>query len=440
MTRAVEDVAYIHTAHPQLSPTFLRGLFAALGRTFPEGPNLRICEIGSGTGLSAAITAAAYPDAQVLALDASPLHVEMAAALARDAGLANLRVAKADIATYEAGRETFDLVLCHGVLSWVSADARRAIYAFAGRHLRPHGVAYLHYASHPGAAALEILHKALRLSRTDGRSTTQNVRRGLGSITALREGAGLFAAHPRAALSFDALQREPEGFLAHELGGPHWTPLHVSDVIEAMETQACGFVGSAMPLQNIDALSLPSATLPAVRAARTRALAETLKDIARDESMRQDLFQKGGEALSPTAHLEILRGLTYAAAPRMPAKGPLTFQTRIGPVEAAASVFDPPLQRLARGPASFAELEALAPFAGRPALLNQSLALLSSAGLIDVVSSQASNTQAQDACRRLNAALRERCAEGHAIPAFACARTGGPVAAEADTLATKARP
>lgn len=199
-------------------------------------------------------------------------------------------------------------------------------------------------------------------------------------------------------------------------------------MIGAMQSLGCHYAGSAMLAQNVDAFSLPAACLPTVRAAGSVAIAETLKDIARDESMRQDLYQKGAGPLSAAEHLAALRAQAYVASPTLPAKGPLTFQMRVGPVEASAAVLDPVLGRLAEGPASFGELEVFEAFQGRPALLNQTLSLLMTAGLVHVRSSLATDERAREGCRRLNAVLSRMRDDGEAIPAFACAERGGPVA------------
>ena len=70
-------------------------------------------------------------------------------------------------------------------------------------------------------------------------------------------GAGFFVEHPGAAHQLDAMEREPAGYIAHEFLGAHWQPQHVADVIRAFARVDCSFLGSATPIENIDALSIP---------------------------------------------------------------------------------------------------------------------------------------------------------------------------------------
>lgn len=427
MNRYISDIPYVHSAHPELSPVWIKAVLASLGRPFPSLDGLRVCEIASGTGLSAAITAATLPSARVTALDVLPAHVEHLRSLAEDAELANLAAHEADIAAPPAtlDGERFDLILAHGALAWVSPGIREAIFRFIAERLAPGGVAYLHYAAHPGAAVLGSLHKALSLCGREGQRTDERVEEGLALVRQMRQGAGLFAAHPKAASSFDGLASRPRAFVAHEFGNPDWTPLHSADVIARMEEMGCVFAGSATPIQNIDALSLPGGTLETVRKAGSPALAETLKDIARDEAMRQDLYLRGGRPMDARAHLEALRGLTFRPMPGAPRRGPIGLDTRIGPVEGAAAVFDPLLARLHAGPASFGDLEALEPFARRPALLNQSLAMLMTCHAVHPLGP--GGADAQEASARLNAVLDRRQAARVHYPARALAAIGGPV-------------
>ncbi|MFD2237471.1 class I SAM-dependent methyltransferase [Aureimonas populi] len=421
----VDDIAYVHTAHREASPVWLNAVLAALGQKAPRLEGLRICDLGCGTGFFSALTAAALPSSTVQGYDASARHIAHARDLAGEAGLANLTVEEADIREL-AARPTlpqFDFVIVHGVLSWVSPQVREAIFRFIERALAPGGLAYLHYAAQPGAAVFGSVQKALSLAGTPGNRSDQRLSEGLALLEGMREGAGLFLAHPQAAASFDHLLSESPAFLAHEFMGPDWTPLHSADIMGRMEAAGCRFVGSASPEENVDALSLPAQTLPSIAKAATPALRETLKDIARDQSLRRDIYVRDPRPLEAGEHLAALRALSFRLQPGSPVAGPLVFATRAGPVDGGAATFDPLLARLSRGPAPFGELERLAPFAGRPGLLNQALAMLMFAGFAYPMAPDGDGRPAA----RFNEAVRTRLREGTLYPAFADAATGGPM-------------
>ncbi|MFT4248918.1 MAG: methyltransferase regulatory domain-containing protein, partial [Pseudomonas sp.] len=184
-------------------------------------------------------------------------------------------------------------------------------------------------------------------------------------------GAGLFAEHPGLARQLESMATTSPQQLAHEFLSGHWQPLHAGDVIGAFASAGAQWIGSATPIENIDALSVPGQVRALLREAASPALAETVRDAARHQSLRRDLFQRGGGALDASAHLAALDALEWIAAPGAPAGGQRVLDTRIGPVQVPEALSGPLLRRLAQGPASQAELRRLAPFDTRADLLNQ---------------------------------------------------------------------
>ncbi|MBO1078082.1 methyltransferase regulatory domain-containing protein [Roseomonas sp. 573] len=147
-------------------------------------------------------------------------------------------------------------------------------------------------------------------------------------------------------------------------------------MVEAFHGIGCCYIGSAAPFDNIDAVCLPAATRRLLARARTITTAETMRDIARNQSFRRDLYRMGDEPLSPPAHASALATLVLAALPDAPVSGGLTFQTPIGPVEGEATLFDPLLKSLAHGPKSLAALAQATAAPLHPMLLNQATQML----------------------------------------------------------------
>lgn len=373
--------AYIHTAWRETSPGWLLALAAMLGFRHPTAGPLAICDLACGTGYSAALTAASMPSAEVDGFDADAGHIEMAGRLADSAGLGNIRFATADIRRLaENPPRAYDIVVVHGVLSWVPADVREAIFRFAGAALKDGGIAYLHYACQPGASTFSALNAAMRAAAPGG-TPMERLDRTRPLLARMRRGAGLFLAHPQAGTSWDSLANQPDAYIAHELAGDTFEPLSSGDVIAAMAARGCAFAGSATPIENVDRMSLPQDCLAALDGLDRVPLREVLKDIARDQALRRDLYVKNGRPLTPQAHMEALAGLRFRRMADI-AGGAVTVQTRVGPVEGAAAIFAPLLDAFAAGDRSFDELQRLQPFSGRPGLLNQSLVLLMEGGLV----------------------------------------------------------
>lgn len=407
------DVAYPGRFHRETMPAWLHAVATALGREAPSpGRGFRYCELGCGDGLNLVLAAAAYPHGRFVGLDLDRRHITAAQALAAEAGVGNARFVQGDVTRAPAELESgsFDFVASHGMWSWIADDARRAATQLAVDLLRPGGLACIGYMSHPGASALAALQRLLReYAATCEGDAGQRAVQALGFARRLAAaGSGLFAEHPGLARQLQAMMAESPQQLAHEFLAGHWQPLHAAEVMRAFADAGAEWIGSATPIENIDALSVPGNALPLLREATTPALAETVRDAARHQSLRRDLFQRGGAALDTTAHLAALDALTWIAAPGSPPAGGLVLDTRIGPVQVPAELCGPLLRRLAQGPATHAELRRLAPFAQRPDVLNQVTQALLWAGSIHPQAAAADGSGA-------NAAL-QRCLDARPAP------------------------
>lgn len=387
----VGDVAYPPRFHREQTPTWLHATAAALGFAAPDlSRHYRWCELGCGSGLTALVAAACNPLGRFIAIDVDPAQVARARGIADAAGIGNVEFVAADLrdaaAVAAAGDGApFDFVVSHGLWAWVGDDVREAALAIVRDRLAPGGLVQIGYMSHPGASPLQAAHKLMREAARHAEGDSG--RRATAALGLLRQladgGAGYFAEHPGALRQLDAMEREAPEYLAHEFLGAHWAPQHAADVLRALAGAGCAFLGSATPLENIDALSVPGALQPMLRAIPPGPLAETVRDLARNQSLRRDLFQRDARPLDAEAHLAALDALVFAALPGAPADAGagLRLDTRIGPVEGPADWFGPVLRTLAAGPQSFAALRRLPPFAQAPGLLNQVLQALLWAGL-----------------------------------------------------------
>lgn len=382
-------LAYPGVFHRELTPTWLHATTTALGHGAPDlrGP-YTWCELGCGPGLSTLIAAATHPQGRFIAVDFDAKAIARGQALAEASGIGNVAFMLASFAELaEAAPEVLpplDFIVLHGVLSWLSPGNRQAVLRVIERWLKPGGIACLAYMSQPGSAPMMAMQRVLKRSAEISPSPTGGLNDGFSLLQALRDGgAGQFVVVPDMKAQLTQASRQPPGYLAHEFLGEHWDPLHAADIIAAMERAGMGFLGSATPLENIDAVSLPAATLGTISGIGDTALRETAKDIARNQSLRRDLYQRDPTRLSPSDHRAALMRQRFIALPGAPTDGMLRFETRIGPVDGPTEMFAPLLRELARGqPVAFSELLALPAYAGRGGLLNQALQMLTWAGYV----------------------------------------------------------
>ena len=166
--------------------------------------------------------------------------------------------------------------------------------------------------------------------------------------------------------------------LAHEFLTDHWHPQHSVDVHREVGLTGLTYVGSADAFNNLDvSLSIPGQLQSAIQQTRIPALAETLKDMARNSHQRMDFFQRQPRPLSQEEYAARLGAMELLLLPGAPTSGPITFSTPIGPIqEGPRTLCTALLQRLAAGPASIAELAGMPAVAGQTGLLLQTLQLM----------------------------------------------------------------
>ncbi|CAD5106408.1 class I SAM-dependent methyltransferase [Zestomonas carbonaria] len=426
------DTPYPHHVHPELSPSWLGAVLTALGQRAPDlAAGFRYCELGCGQGLNSLLLAAANPAGQFLAVDFNARHIEHGRRLVEAAGLGNLEFRQAgfaELAGEEAG-EGFDFIVLHGVYSWVSPANRAAIRRFVERCLKPGGVVYLGYMSHPGMSAFVTAQRFLwQTAQQVGGTPQARLRAGLDALRQWQgAGAGYFAEHPDVARRLARADDEDLDFLAHELLCEHWAPLYSAEVIDSFAALGCRFVGSATPLENIDELSLPGHCLPLLQGLADPARREAAKDMARNQSQRRDLYQREPRALRADEHRQALLAGCWAALPGAPADGGLTFDTRIGPVQGDEQLFAPLLAALAEGPQSFAELARRPALAAQIGNLSAALQMLAWAGHAHPL---LNGEVAVERCQALNRVLSEGALHGAGYRYLAAPSLGAPLAAD----------
>jgi SAM-dependent methyltransferase len=383
------ELIYPAFFHRELTPVWLVATVTALGYRAPGlCTPYTWCELGCGPGLTTLIAAATNPGGSFYAVDFDAAAIARARALAKEAGIGNahfLRMSFADLA--HAGGETLpplDFIVSHGVLSWISPGNRQALLRIVERWMKPGGLACFAYMSQPGSAPLMAMQRVLRRLAETTEDAAAALAEGLELLRALRDGgAGQFVVSPDLGARIGQLAKEPPGYLAHEFLGEYWEPLHVADVIASFARTGASFLGSATPLENIDAVSIPAGAQPAISAIRDVALRETAKDIARNQSLRRDIYQRGAQPLSVAEHRAALEAMRFAALPGAPRAGALRFDTRIGPIDGPAEMFSPLLAALADGkPKTFRELMALPAYAGNGGIVNQAAQTLMWAGIL----------------------------------------------------------
>lgn len=422
------EVAYPHHFQREATPAWMTFAGTALGRLSPNITRAYDwCELGCGQGFSLAINAAANPLGRFFGADLNPRHIAHARGLAQAAGLSNAAFLETDLAAMdgtEAWPDGFDFIVCHGVYSWLSSAHQQALLRFVERRLKPGGLVYLSYATQPGMGFFAAPQRLLRqfVEAADG-PLVSRFESGVAEL--LRVSSGLAATELHA-----YLQRSlPLGaaYLMHDWLARDWSCLHVADVMADFACSGCEWVGSANLLENIDALSIPGYARQQLSELHGAPQRETFKDVVRHQSLRRDLYQKGGRAMDENEHRRALLAQVVSLLPQQSTTiDQATFDTRIGPVTVDPELLVPIRAALANGPLSFSALCAEQALRQRMPMVSPALQLLAWAGQLHPLLPGDSDP-AQ--CRRLNRVIAERALHGEGYTHLSAPRLGSAIAA-----------
>ena len=398
------DVAYNHDYHRELSPEALKLATLARGWAAPVSRPLRYLELGYGNGVSLNIHAAATPG-EFWGTDIGIQHVEAASALAGASG-ASLRLLDQSFADLleRADLPGFDVIVAHGVWSWVSPANRDLIVDILNRHLVDGGLFFLSTVAYPSEAELVPLQRLLRAQHASDPRTALDL------AFALRDaGSPYFAPDSTAGQRLEVLKGAPPGYLVHEYLHAHWQPSLFAETATTLAGAGLCFVGGHRLVDRYDDLVHPPEACAMLAAIADPLLRETARDFLRPRRLRFDLFLKGEPAPAETGALARQRFVlaTPATGPKLDA-----------PPHRAI------LERLAAGDGRSKRLDELAIPGPDPIRL---LAPLIDSGVIQPAQSEEATLDAVAACARLNAELLRRSLTGDDIQFLASPVTGGGI-------------
>ncbi|PWC31364.1 class I SAM-dependent methyltransferase [Azospirillum sp. TSO35-2] len=413
----VGGIDYIRAVYRDWSPALLRFALTLRGWRPPAAltdGRFTMAEPGCGHGLTTALLAGAHPAARFEATDFNPSHIAGARRLADDAGLTNavfLEESFADEARRQgAPAPMLDVVALHGVWSWVSAANRAILLDTLRRRLKPGGVVFVSYNALPGTLAHMPLRRILveRCAEGDGPLPERIERAVAFAARMAAQGGGWFANTDGVAERIEQLRHKSANYIAHEYLNGDWTAFYHADVVRELAGAKLEFAGAAVPMEQLDDLTLSAAQRALAAEARDPAQAETLRDVMTNRSFRRDLFVKGGERLS-AAERRALLGASRFVLLVAPDDLPEVASTPVGRLSFASALYRPLGEALAEGPQSLDALLARPELAaqGEEAVL-RALVLLTSLALAAPAMPEAGRTDRQAQADRFNGAVLER--------------------------------
>lgn len=363
----VSGIPYPRRYYRELNPASIA--FAALQAGY-QAPRLdrpfRYLDLGCGHGYSTTLFAALFPHGEFEGVDIDPAHIASAEQLRHAAEIGNVAFTAASFAklltSADAPAQDCDFIILHGVMSWVSAEVRRDIAALIARRLKPGGILYVSYNCQPGWAAKMPLRELLleAYDRATGATVAARLQNATMLLRGLADsGAHYIDSHPAVLSLLEMIERQEAGYLAHEFLNRHWTIFYHRDMAAEMQALGLAFLGSADAADNVPLLAVPQKPAALMAAQADPVLRETLRDMALNRQFRRDLYGRAQKPLSLADYIAAWRETSFALAiPRDACS--LIVKRVFGDVALDESVFAPLLDRLAAGPAAFADLCAVA--------------------------------------------------------------------------------
>jgi len=222
-----DETPYRDQVFPQLDASRLLGM-AQLFQPAPAilaSPEPRVLDLACASGEHIRSQAERYPGVHFTGVDFSRRQVERGRDLAADSGLQNVEWITSDLRDFEVDTNRYDLILCHGVFSWVPDEVKQRIFEIARRGLRPAGLAVVAYLTYPGWKQREAIRELLA-SRVQGVDDPgERVRRSALVLRMLHAGYSAFEDNPHAQSLKGVVESMQRGsanvFLHDELGIDH---------------------------------------------------------------------------------------------------------------------------------------------------------------------------------------------------------------------------
>lgn len=427
----VSGIDYTHGFYRELTPSQLMLAALCAGQKLEgfEG-RLKYCELGCGQGYSTNLLASANVHIDFYANDFNPSHMAGARSLAERAAIGNVHFYEHDFAEFIEEKslpEQFDIIVLHGILSWVSQSSREDVVRFIRRKLRSGGLVFASYNTLPGWAAAMPLRRLLidRATRTPAPIARRidnalDFARGLASSD-----AAYFKANPSVKKRLEGLGSMARSYLAHEFFNRDWSPFYFADVAELFGAAKLSYSGSLNLVDAADAYALTDPQKTILDGESDPIVREGIRDVIVNEQFRTDLFIRG-----PLAHS--FRSACGAwLENRFVLSSPIdtvfaNIRGRRGNIELDAKLYRPMLEMFAEGPTSVKDL--LTSGRGQGTTwdkLTETIAILVGAGHLQPCLPDYGIDARVESCARFNKVVCEAAYESEAMQFLASPVSGG---------------
>lgn len=215
---AYDELPYDCQPIPGTAPEQLAITSTVHGGGAPPATDIRYLEIGCGDGANLIPLAYHRPESHFTGADASQVQIAAARRSAGELGIENVTLFDRDVRALAGDLPTFDYIVAHGVMSWVSSDVRNGILRLCREHLSPHGLFYTTFNTYPGWKIRGMV-RDLLIGHTSANGSLRERAAVAREVAAFLHSKILMLQHPYAQLlahEFHRITECTDSYLVHE--------------------------------------------------------------------------------------------------------------------------------------------------------------------------------------------------------------------------------
>ena len=353
----VADHTYEHYYFPALAPNYIRACLLLSGLDLPlrkPGEPMRYLELGYGQGFSLNLHAATDQEAEFWGTDFLPEQTLSAREIALRAGLGthllNDSFAEFDEKAKAGMLPLFDIIVLHGIWSWINRENHEHILNIIRTSLKPGGAVYISYNSMPGRVSSMPLRELMTIHsdrKGAGKDSVTRATEAAALIYALVEGESTYFSYsPASRTLVEHMKTQSPVYLAHEYLNRNWHASYFFEIAKNMASAGCRFVTAANILESA-LIAQPEKTRSFLNAVSDPVSWEALKDFNQNTGFRRDIFVKDPVSLAPDEWRERLDSSYWSLGAPLTQTDSLSAVLPFATFNLDKSVYDPLLEVLA---------------------------------------------------------------------------------------------
>lgn len=181
-----DEVPYPSFVFPQTHPDRLVTMGRLMGTPTASPESCRVLELGCGDGTNLCSHAYSLPNSLFVGIDLSTVEIDSAKRSASELELSNIEFHQADVTDLDIdGLGRFDIIVAHGLFSWVPDFVREAILNIYEQCLAPNGIGYISYNALPGCRIRQISSEIMQYHSRNETDALKRVSLGIEGLRAV---------------------------------------------------------------------------------------------------------------------------------------------------------------------------------------------------------------------------------------------------------------